>query len=257
MMKKEVYLFIISIIIILLLIITISSLTIPECKKECTTNKTKDQNICENKFDTCKNICNSRDRKCLSNCSSERKTCLDKKNSDYLNCQKKCSIIGKNITCLKGKYYPGETFLQGCDSGYCNYDSKVTCKKTNFCNYQGQNLTENICKINNGLYQQLCNGLYYDIVCSADNFCLCDGKNNYSCPGEYYCLDNFSLSLTRRGQTITGWKTLLGFPLGDIGICVKKPILNNCGNNLCENICIEKDCSNTENFLNCPQDCKI
>jgi len=191
---------------------------------------------------------------CLNKCNKEKINCLKLVNSDYSKCSKKCAYLGKNITCLGGKYNAGDVFLDSCQICECGYNSRVSCKKTDFCNFNEFLNDSSKCESNNGLFQQLCNGPYFDIVCSHDNYCLCSGFDNYSCPENYYCLHNFSLSLTRRGYTIAGWKTLLGVQLGDIGICVKKQQIDSCGNGVCENIV--KPGKEAETFLNCPEDCK-
>lgn len=222
------------------------------CKKECTNNRLLDNQNCQSEYESCRKECIN-NRKCINSCYNEKKECQKETSSSYLKCSKKCSFLGKNITCW-GKYNAGDSFLSGCQICECKYNSRISCKKTNFCNFKEVLDDKNTCETNNGLYQQLCNGPYFDIVCSQANFCLCDGSNKYNCPENYYCLHDFSLSLTRRGFTILGWKTLLGAPLGDIGICVKKPVLESCGNGICDNIVSEG--KEAETILNCPIDCK-
>ena len=181
-------------------------------------------------------------------------SCFRFLNSDFLDCQKYCAFKDKNITCENGKYLLGETVAIGCRICKCKDNGKLSCKKTDFCNFQDISTNKDECMMSGGLYQQLCNGPYFDIVCSKDHFCLCEGINNYSCAPGYKCLKEFSNSLTRKSNTIPGWKTLLGFSLGDIGICTKVPELINCGNGICENkIC--KNCPEPETSYNCPEDC--
>lgn len=241
--------FILSVIVSIILI---SANEIRDCKTVCVSDKKLDKDNCSSLYSSCKDNCN-KERLCMNSCVKEKTTCLKQASSNFLKCSKKCMYIGKNITCLNGKYNAGETFLEGCRVCECQYNSRVSCKKTDFCNFNEVLNDKTVCETNNGLYQQLCNGPYFDIVCSQSNFCLCDGNNNYSCPKNYYCLHDFSLSLTRRGYTIAGWKTLLGVQLGNIGICAKKPELLNCGNGICENIL--KENKEAETILNCPEDC--
>lgn len=231
----------------------ISANEIKDCKNECINEKKAGSLNCSSSFLSCKEDC-TKNRTCSNNCHKEKTNCLKTVNSDYSKCSKKCINIGKNITCLNGKYKTGDVFLDKCQECVCGYNARVSCKKTDFCNFNEVLNDKNICETNNGLYQPLCNGPYFDIVCSQANFCLCNGLNNYTCPENYYCLHDFSLSLTRRGYTIAGWKTLLGFQLGDIGICVKKPILTSCGNGICENIVLSE--KEAETSINCPEDCK-
>lgn len=190
------------------------------CKQECRINEKSSIDLCNKDFKSCKNNCSKKDKDCLYECYIEKKGCLDKINFKFSDCSKNCIYLSKNITC--GNRILGEIFFEGCDLCRCEYNKKINCKKTDFCNYDKVLRNKTQCISNKGLYQQLCNGPYFDIVCSKDNFCLCEGDNNYSCPEEYTCLHEFSLSLTRRGYTLPGWKTLLGKPLGNIGICAKK-----------------------------------
>jgi hypothetical protein len=223
------------------------------CRNECAGIKNIQINNCSLSYSTCKENCNIK-RVCANKCYNDEKTCTNIVNSDFLRCSKKCSYLGKNITCLGGKYNAGDIFLDSCQICECGYNSRLSCKKTDFCNFNEILNDSGKCISSNGLFQPLCNGVYYDIVCSKANFCLCDGTNNYTCSADYYCLHNFNPSLTRRGYTVSGWKTLLGFKLGNIGICVKKPELPLCGNGVCDNII--SDNNSGETSLNCPQDCK-
>jgi len=237
-------------------IISISALNTGEiktCKADCNSNKLTIVENCSNIYLLCKNNCN-KNRGCMNNCSNIQKVCIASVNTYFSKCSKKCAYVGKNITCNNGKYNAGDVFLDKCQICECGYNSKVSCKKTDFCNFNDILNDRNTCQSSNGLFQQLCNGPYFDIVCSKDSFCLCNGVNDYNCPNNYYCLHNFSLSLTRRGYTIAGWKTLLGVHLGDIGICVKKPQLESCGNGICDNLILPG--KEAETSLNCPEDCK-
>ena len=251
-MKKK----IIAAVFVLLITISIVLVSASEsnnCRKECTINQKLGNDNCSSNYKSCKDDC-AKDRACIRLCSDEKKSCTKEVSSDFKDCSIKCKYIGKNITCLSGKYNAGEVFLEGCQICECQYNSRVSCKKTDFCNFNEVLSDQNKCESNSGLFQPLCNGPYFDIVCSQANFCLCDGNNNYTCPENYYCLHDFSLSLTRRGYTISGWKTLLGFNIGNIGVCVKQPVLDNCGNGICENIVISE--KEAETILNCPTDCK-
>lgn len=251
-----------------------------DCKNSC--NEISKTCLSEDKqeYDSCKNVCllknsqekskcnsdclrtyviNKKDcdsRSCISSCNSNKKSCDDELFFRFSDCSNNCRyvILNNGITCENGKYNAGESFLDGCNICKCNFDSKIDCKKTLFCNFKDLTIEKNKCISNGGFYQQLCNGPYFDIVCSQDAFCQCDGNSNYSCPDGYVCVHNFTSSLTRKSQTIAGWKTLLGFELGDIGICGKKPILESCGNGICENKFLDN--KNPETRYNCPEDCK-
>jgi hypothetical protein len=230
------------------------------CKNECSIlsnrqEKSKCSSACLRNFTINKKVCNS--KLCLSSCNSNKKSCSSETTFRFSDCSNNCkyAVLNNNVTCENGKYNAGETFLLGCDICKCKYDSTVDCKKTLFCNFNDLTIEESKCVSSGGFYQQLCNGPYFDIVCSQNDFCQCDGNSNYSCPEGYACIHNFTSSLTRKSQTIAGFKTLLGFELGDIGLCAKKPILESCGNGICENQFL-KNGNNPETSYNCPEDCK-
>jgi hypothetical protein len=237
---------------------------INECKRESTINQREANNLCNNEFKECINSCSEisyylRKRECNSFCSLEKKDCSDKIKFQFSSCSRDCrlKISSVNISCENGKYLIGDMFLKDCEVCKCNYDSKISCKKTNFCNFKSVRIDKEYCEENNGKYLALCNGPYFDIICSKASFCLCEGLNNYSCPEDYACIKQFNINLNvRKSETIPGWKTLIGQTLGDVGICAKKPDLANCGNGICEDIvCMSLDCPNAETKLNCPEDC--
>ncbi|MEM0465346.1 MAG: hypothetical protein QXW97_01440 [Candidatus Pacearchaeota archaeon] len=264
MKKRKKIIVIISLLTFLILVIPIinSSLNedkeIKDCKNYCFLNKKKGIAEINSNYKECCKSCDGKEKqKCMFSCKDKQSYLLKKLEFIYENCEKNClyKIKNSNLTCMNGTYKLGEIFLDDCNICRCEIDSKIKCRKTPFCNFEDITINKTICEKNNGLFQQLCNGPYFDIVCSKYNFCLCDGNNNYSCPENYTCIKNFTLSITRKGNTILGWKTLLGKNLGDIGICAKNPELKKCGNNICENkISRYNDISETN--LNCPIDCK-
>lgn len=212
--------------LIIILLIEISGIiafseqnSINSCKKECDLNKNNATEICNKDFQLCKDNCSKKDRDCNYECNFEKRNCISRVVFKYSSCPKNCKYLSKNITC--GNHQLGEIFYENCNICRCESNGRINCKKTDFCNHNKVLRNKTQCILNNGLYQQLCNGPYFDIVCSKDNFCLCDGDNDYNCPEDYECLHEFNPGLTRRGHTIAGWKTLLGVNLGDIGICVK------------------------------------
>ncbi len=219
MKKRSHFIFILLILLIPSIIALSSQKEIGLCKKECSVDKGNAIDICNYKYRQCFISCLKKDKECYYECEFEKKYCLSEIKFRFGSCAKNCNYIEKNITC--GIYKLGEIFYEDCKICKCVYDGRINCKRTDFCNYNKVLRNKTLCITNKGLYQQLCNGPYFDIVCSKDNFCLCDGNDSYSCPIDYICLHDFSLSLTRRGHTISGWKTLLGVELGNIGICVK------------------------------------
>ncbi len=221
-MKKRSYIIFLLLIFLIAIpnIIALSEQkTISLCKKECSSSKSNVTNLCNQDFVQCRNNCSKKDKDCNYECDIEKRNCLSEISFRLGSCTRNCIYIFKNITC--GNHSLGEVFYDNCSICKCEYNRRINCKKTDYCNHKKILRNKNQCISNNGLYQPLCNGPYFDIVCSKDNFCLCDGNNNYSCSADYICLHEFNPSLTRRGYTLTGWKNLLGADLGDIGICVK------------------------------------
>ena len=83
-------------------------------------------------------------------------------------------------------------------------------------------VNEEECENAGGFYHEVCNGPYFDIICSPQKFCICDGEDGYSCPGNYTCNHKIRNLLPRKGNTVQGYKDQLGNELGDIGICEKQ-----------------------------------
>jgi len=221
-MKKGHYILFLLLILIIVVpnIIALSSQNeIRSCKTDCILSKTNATNICIQDFKQCSINCSKKDKDCNYECYFEKRNCLSEINFKFGSCNKNCNYIYKNISC--GSHALGEIFYENCSICKCEFNGKINCKMDDFCNYKKILRNKTQCIASNGLYQLLCNGPYFDIVCSKDKFCLCDGNDDYSCPADYTCLHEFTLSLTRRGNTISGWKTLLGRPLGNIGVCAK------------------------------------
>jgi len=246
-----------------------------QCNKECVNETQIKMNECKSNFTICSNNakislkqCNSysgtnkttcvkNSRTEMNKCTDDKKTCLKDIDNSVNRCKKKCFYAGKNITCENGTYDAGQEFLQGCKKCECGYNGKISCKDTEYCNFESPFISKETCETGNGLYQQLCSGTLYSMKCTSETYCQCDGNFNYSCPNGYLCTHNFLLNQNKKGQFTQGWRKLPQIPIGDIGICVKKPELNNCGNGICEEIvCMALNCPTPETIYNCPQDCK-
>ena len=184
--------------------------------------KTCNQN-CSDNFLIEKNDCNLNYKNCTSpirmNCFKEKVQCLKNATDEYKSCKEDCKIL-RAEPCANGSVKKGDSYVFGCEKCECKAKGKVSCKLDGFCN-KNITITENICELGGGLFQQICNGPYFDIVCSQQNFCFCEGSFNYTCPLDYECLKDF-ISPNTRQHTTKGWKSMLGVPLGDIGVCVKK-----------------------------------
>ena len=110
-------------------------------------------------------------------------------------------------------------FPRGCDVCKCERDGDVSCKREPFCNLN-VSVEEDFCSSSGGFYYRICNGPYFDIVCSKNKYCICGGLINYQCGEGYECLYDF-VSPNKRTMTIEGFKDLLGRDLGLIGVCGK------------------------------------
>jgi hypothetical protein len=240
------------------------------CKKECMNDKKAALHSCVSENIECRQSCQASKEACLiENKNSKNKTkicnnyacmkeCAETKNIcnslavlSNAYCPQACNAGNMNVTC--GDYNAGESFVNGTEMCGCNYKGEIVCKKNNALFARLTSFDSNECNNGGGLFQQLCNGPYFDIVCTGKNYCLCSGNGNNSCPSNSACLTNFDINV--RKDTVAGWKNYIGEDLGNIGICVKGAV-NSCGNGICEEItCLSDNCPFPENSLNCPQDC--
>jgi hypothetical protein len=246
------------------------------CQKECLLNRDSCVSDIREEFQTCKHSCGANATKllclrdcskgqreglrdcsanlCLQECADEKKDCSSGIAANYDLCNNYCRYGSENRTC-EGGFSGGQVFARGCEECVCRFDGKIRCTKTPFCHFDETEISRESCEVGGGLYQGLCAGPYFDIVCTSKDYCLCEGSSNYTCPEGYTCVDEFNVPVRRDG-TIAGWKDMIGRNLGEIGVCAKKPVLQSCGNGVCEAIyCFAPGCPEPETFLNCPQDC--
>ncbi len=245
------------------------------CIRGCVINTQTNINQCISEFTTCsedaksqlndcsfyfgknKTTCVKDARNEITQCNTDKKTCLKDIDNNVNRCKKKCSYVGKNITCENKKYNAGEVFLNKCDRCECNVNGKVSCKASEYCNLDAFSILKNSCENNGGLFQKLCAGSIMSTKCTREAYCQCGGKLNLSCGDDSICLYDFYLNKNRRGQFAQEWVRLAEYKkLGNIGICVKKPQLSSCGNGVCENVCINENCSLAETSYNCGSDCR-
>lgn len=195
---------------------SINKTEIKMCKDDCKAIYKASLNTCKEDYTTCKENCT--DSTCKRTCSQEKNACMKSSNVLYRTCQKNCTPP-KIVGCLNGTINEGDTFAQGCDICKCGKNGQVSCKREAFCN-KNTTTTKQSCETTGGFYQGLCNGPHFDIVCSQQKFCLCEGSFDYTCGENHSCLKEF-ISPNKRTNTVEGWKTMLGVDLGDIGVCVK------------------------------------
>lgn len=258
---KKVILYL-NILIILLILVNLAFALTPEeskqiraCKKNCTIDEKNIIDGYKTDYNYCIKNCSGKNKQtCIFLCKDDKTFYLNKLKFIFENCKRDCinKIKNPDATCLSSKYRAGDIFLQDCSICRCDFNGKISCKKTPYCNFDKVAAKEQDCT--NGFYHELCNGPYFDIVCSKYKYCICSGNNEYTCPEDYTCVKNFTLSINRRDNTIPGWKTKIGEDLGDIGVCGKNPMLTDCGNGVCDNV-ICKACDTAETVLNCPVDC--
>jgi hypothetical protein len=148
-------------------------------------------------------------KECRNDCINENKlskaVCIEEFNECRLNCEdgrckRNCSL--ERSRCLRILSMEYKTCQKEC---IAPIDSDIN---------------EKTCLENGGIYQQLCTGPYFSVVCSQDKYCLCSGINDYSCPSDMICKTNFVSPIKRLGS-IQGWRTLHGEDLGEIGMCVR------------------------------------
>lgn len=186
-----------------------------QCRNDCVVARDGGLNFCALEFSDCKASCSG--SVCARECSRNYNLCKKNFVSDYKMCTKLC--LGADLRCLNGTFERNEKFAQGCDVCKCNAQGKITCSREPFCN-RNVTISSTSCAQGGGFFERICNGPYFDIVCSQKKYCICAGNAGYSCPADYDCLMDF-VSPNKRSHTIDGWKTLLGVPLGEIGVCVK------------------------------------
>lgn len=212
-MKRELIIFLAVFVLSLTLVYAAGGFDLKGCKNDCRAVQKSELGLCKENYNECKSECSDRD--CRAACSQTRSTCLKDANAAYKSCKDGC-VAESMPKCLDGNYSYGETFAQGCDICECKARGKVNCKKEAFCNLN-VTVDEGECAESGGFYQALCNGPYFGIVCSQQEFCLCGGNANFSCPAEHSCLKDF-VSPNKR-TSVVGWKTLRGELLGDVGVC--------------------------------------
>lgn len=219
-MQKTIY----SSILVAILLFSISLAFAASEKSLCRTS-------CNIEFKSTVLSCNEIKNSCFDSCESESNSCLAQVESNYLSCTSVCS---NDQTCLKSCRVERQVDKIECkkDMTLCKKDcseERRECIKSasdekrvcsDKCILGNFAISEDQCISNGGLYQQLCNGPYFDIKCSADDFCQCGGVNNYTCPHDYQCQKSFRISGIPKTSVI-GWKDYLGKNLGDIGLCEK------------------------------------
>jgi hypothetical protein len=156
----------------------------------------------------------SSERKQIAEC---KKDCRLLRFLDKADCEssfKECRTLCFSTECKR------ECSLEKRDCIIQSNKDYNSCKSLCINNQIDFSINESVCQNSGGLYQEICNGPYFDIVCSQQKFCICGGNFNYTCPVDYLCVMKFA-SPNKRLPTIDGWKTLIGVKLGNIGLCGK------------------------------------
>ncbi|MEM4625561.1 MAG: hypothetical protein QXJ28_02245 [Candidatus Pacearchaeota archaeon] len=220
-MKKYIDILILSLLIIISNSLIVSSLSnesrfLANCKRECVSDFNSRNDVCYENYEVCKSSCFN--RQCIRQCLNESNSCHKNSKNMLVICEKDC-ISKLKPSCLNGTIAFGEKFTDGCNVCTCGERGRIICKKEPFCN-KDVSVEKSECERSGGFYYRLCNGVYFDIVCSSKSYCICGGNFNYTCPKDYSCIKDF-ISPNKRTASLNGWKTLIGVELGDIGICGK------------------------------------
>jgi hypothetical protein len=157
---------------------------------------------------------NSTERQQITEC---KKDCRLSRFSDKLSCEadfKACRDFCFSQNCKRGCSLEKRNCIIQANKNY------ISCKSLCINNQIDFLVNESECVESGGLFQEICNGPYFDIVCGQKKFCICGGNFDYNCPESYECVMNFA-SPNKRTHTVEGWKTFLGVNLGDIGLCGK------------------------------------
>ncbi len=194
-------------------------------KKQVSGCKTNCSSISRNAI----KICNDDYKACRIKCNEEKKACLDATQQKFHSCLENCSSRWCSRDCTKQRIKErkecskSECLLDCRDKrGNCTETAKAnfsSCKES--CEVSPFEITEEECENASGFFYRLCNGPYFDIVCSKESYCICDGKANYTCPMNYTCNHDIEEFLPRKTQAPEVYKDLIGHNLGDIGICEK------------------------------------
>lgn len=233
MKKGEKFIFLGIVLIIALLSVSMISALSPrkpviDCNKKCTSERTAMTKICNSEHKSCREICNSEKESCLDIIEQTfdlcRGSCYNSSsNSKDRECNRLCSFarIELKKTCAK------QDCLNECrtEKKTCNdniKNSTANCKAACEAESAGLITNKEECESSGGLFYKLCNGPYFDIVCTQDEFCICSGKSNYTCPQNYICDKKIKDFLPRKTNTISGYRDLSGNLLGDIGVCRKE-----------------------------------
>jgi len=221
MKKNGIYITIGLLVIVLLASVVLASSQkkqVSDCRVNCTSvsrNETK--------------ICNEDYKICRTKCWEEKKACLNETQERFHACREECLGRWCSRDCAKKRIMERKE----CSKSECLLDCRdnrsncTEASKANFSSCKDQcelspfEISQEDCENASGRFYRLCNGPYFDIVCSKGNYCICDGKANYTCPGNHTCNHDIEEFLPRKTQAPEVYKDLLGNDLGDIGICEK------------------------------------
>jgi hypothetical protein len=196
-----------------------------------------------------KRVCSDENKECRLSCADDLSSCRIAAALEYNLCKSECLILDKDQrrVCLaecsdEFRATRAECTLEATECRNSCKDEKVICEDSvaedllqcrASCEVESVeeefnfDVSENECVEAGGFYQQLCKGVYFGIVCSQHSYCHCDGFNEYTCPENYYCEKDFGITVRGRGQSLPGWKSLLGQDLGDVGLCALSPAETN------------------------------
>jgi len=213
--KKTKWILVCFFIAVFLATIVIAQRVVKDCRKDCSQERRNETRICNSEYKECRIVC-----------MEEKKACLNEVKQNYTDCRNNCSERGCVRACSKEmraekKECSKSECLKECRNikNDCKGEAKETYNECrSLCEISPYEVSETECEF----YHEICNGPYFDIICSKDKFCICDGDAGYSCPENYTCNHDIEEFLPRKIHTIQGYRDLLGNDLGDIGVCQKE-----------------------------------
>jgi hypothetical protein len=218
-MKKRILISAFLLVVLLAAGVIAASQTIRECKREVSAEKRAEYKECFGDY-----------KECRKNCSQEKKTCVQDAKEKYYECRENCTDRYCKRECSKSyrtkrKECSKKECLKECrkEKNERKNEAKEKYKKNREkCETTPFDVGQEDCEKAGGFYHEICNGPYFDIICSPKKFCICDGESEHGCPANHTCNHHIRNLLPRRMHTIQGYKDLLGNELGDIGICEKQ-----------------------------------
>jgi len=204
-----------------------------ECRSGCSKAKNTENKECKSDYKECKTICKVDYKSCIENAQDERTLCrvscnLIEDRQEKRQCTRECSITYSqarrtecnrsecNSVCKEERNNCKDTVKETFSECKLSCEAALTEAKE-VIDYV---VPEEECISSGGLYQQLCKGHYFRLMCSRESYCQCAGFAEYTCPASYECILDHNIKVRGRSH-FTEWHDMLGRDLGLIGLCGK------------------------------------